>query len=100
MLHGDLNGKQVQGKGGTFIYVAGSFCCTAETNPTLENNYMPIKNGYYSKLYVTHSLFLFGVINIYIYLKTKYHLALPSLSYIHKIECLYYIICFFHSILL
>ena len=60
MLHGDLNGKQVQGKGGTFIYVAGSFCCTAETNPTLENNYMPIKNGYYSKLCVTHSLFLFG----------------------------------------
>ena len=33
MLHGNLNGKGDQGKGGTFIYVADSFYCTAETNP-------------------------------------------------------------------
>ena len=32
---GDLNGKEVQKGGDIYVYMADSFCCTAETNTTL-----------------------------------------------------------------
>ena len=38
-----LNGKEIQGRRGICIGVAGSLCCIAETNPTLQNYYIPIK---------------------------------------------------------
>ena len=35
VLCGNLNGKEIQGRGGICIHVADSLCCTAETNTTL-----------------------------------------------------------------
>ena len=39
---GDLDGKEIQ-KGDKYIRMADSFCCTVETNTTLQSNYSPIK---------------------------------------------------------
>ena len=44
MLCGDLNGKEIQKRGGICTHIADSFCCIAETNTTLQSNYTPIKN--------------------------------------------------------
>ena len=35
----DLNGKEVQKGGDTCIWMADSFCCTAETNSIVEQLY-------------------------------------------------------------
>ena len=35
VLCGDLNGNEIQKRGGMCINVADSLCCTAETNTTL-----------------------------------------------------------------
>ena len=35
LLCGDLNGKEIQGRGDICIHVADALCCTAETNTTL-----------------------------------------------------------------
>ena len=40
---GDLNGNEVQKGGDICICMADSFCCTGETNTTLQSNYPPIK---------------------------------------------------------
>ena len=40
---GDLNGNKVQKGGDICICMADSFCCTVETNTTLQSNYTPIK---------------------------------------------------------
>ena len=43
VLHGDLNGKEIQNRADICICMADSFCCTAETNTTLQSNYTPVK---------------------------------------------------------
>ena len=35
MFYGDLNGKEIQKRGDTYIHITDSLCCTAETNTTL-----------------------------------------------------------------
>ena len=40
---GDLNGNEVQKGGDICTCMADSFCCTVETNTTLQSNYPPIK---------------------------------------------------------
>ena len=35
MLCGDINRKEIQGRGDICIYIAESFCCIPETNTTL-----------------------------------------------------------------
>ena len=35
VLCGDLNGKEIQKRGDTYLNIADSLCCTAETNATL-----------------------------------------------------------------
>ena len=39
MLYGDLNGKEIQKKGDIYIYMADSFCCTAENNNIVNQLY-------------------------------------------------------------
>ena len=43
MYWGDLNGKEVQKGDDIRTCMADSFCCTVETNTTLQSNYTPIK---------------------------------------------------------
>ena len=43
VLCGDLNGKEIQKRGGICVHIADSLCCTVETNRTLYSNYTPIK---------------------------------------------------------
>ena len=35
MLHGDLNGKEIQKRGDICVHVADSLCCAAESNTIL-----------------------------------------------------------------
>ena len=35
VLYDDLNGEEIQKRGDTYIHIADSLCCTAETNITL-----------------------------------------------------------------
>ena len=58
-LRGGMGGWKggLRGKGYMYIYMADSWCCTAETfnNTTLQSNYIPIKkklNG--KKIFHTH----------------------------------------------
>ena len=43
--HGVLNGREIQKRGDICICMAHSFCCTVETNTTLQSNYTLIKNN-------------------------------------------------------
>lgn len=43
MYSGAMNGKEVQKGGDLWTCMADEFCCTVETNRTLESNYTPIK---------------------------------------------------------
>ena len=43
MICGDLNGKEIQKSGDICIHIADLFCCTVETNTSLESSYNPIK---------------------------------------------------------
>ena len=43
MLRDDLNGKDIQARGGICIRTADPLCRAAEINTTLQSNYTPIK---------------------------------------------------------
>ena len=43
VLCGDLNGKEIRKREDVCVCIAGPFCCIAETNTTLESNYMSTK---------------------------------------------------------
>ena len=43
VLCGDLDWKEIQGRGDIPIHVADSLCYTVETNTVLKGNYTPIK---------------------------------------------------------
>ena len=44
MLCGSLDGRGVQGRMDTCVYVAKSLCCAPKTNITLSISYTPIQN--------------------------------------------------------
>ena len=52
MLCEDLNGKEIQKRGSAMCTcIAGSLCCTAETNTTLHINYTPVKFFFNFKIF-------------------------------------------------
>ena len=45
-LRGQAGGKEAQERGDICILIVESRCCAAETNTTLESNYIPIKTHF------------------------------------------------------
>ena len=54
VLCGDLNGREIQKRGG--ICIADLLCCTVETNTTLQSNYTPIRErvGRFGRIALKH----------------------------------------------
>ena len=63
-----VGGREAQEGGDTCTHVADSLCCTAETNTTLQSNYIPIFKKRLSKIAVPKYK-----INVYVSLTSLRH---------------------------